>query len=141
MQFKEYTYKGYLLFQKKGVEETNILLQILLKSARRFSIYDHLHFSQCLLMAAAILLTLSFDQIGKLLIYVGFGSVFALEKSKIITLHKRSAYCFMIKLYTCTAIEWLYFNSCNNECIMTFPHSLVLDSHHQNFQNCVTFFL
>ena len=26
---KEYTYKDYLLFQKKGVEETNILLQIL----------------------------------------------------------------------------------------------------------------
>ena len=45
-------------------------------------------------MADTILLTLSFDQHRKLLIYVGFGSVFALEKSKIITLYKRSAYCF-----------------------------------------------
>ena len=47
-------------------------------------------------MAAAILLTLSFDPNRKLLIYVGFGSVFALEKSKIIALYKRSAYCFLI---------------------------------------------
>ena len=36
MQLKEYTYKDYLLFQKKGVEETNILLQILRKFVRRF---------------------------------------------------------------------------------------------------------
>ena len=92
-------------------------------------------------MAAAILLTLSFDQNRKLLIYVGFGSVFALEKSKIITLYKRNAYCFLINLYTCTAFEWLLFYFCNNECIMTFPHSLVLDSHHQNFQNYVIFFI
>ena len=61
--------------------------------------YDHLYISQCLPMAAAILLTLTFDQNRKLLIYVGFGSVFALEKSKIITLYKRSAYCFLITLY------------------------------------------
>ena len=101
MQLKEYTYKDYLLFQKKGVKETNILLQILCKSVRRFSIYDHLYFSQCLAMGAPILLTLSFDQNRKLLIYVGFGSVFALEKSKIITSYKRSAYCFTCFTYTC----------------------------------------
>ena len=47
-------------------------------------------------MAAAILLTLSIDQNRKLLIYVGFGSVLALEKSKIIILYKRSANCFLI---------------------------------------------
>ena len=58
-------------------------------------------------MAAAILLTLSFDQNRKLLIYVEICSVFALEKSKIITLYKRSAYCFLIKLCTCTAFKWL----------------------------------
>ena len=60
-------------------------------------------------MAAAILLTLSFDQNRKLLIYVEFGSVFAHEKSNIITLYKRSAYCFLIKIYTCAAFEWLLF--------------------------------
>ena len=60
-------------------------------------------------MAAVILLTFSFDQNRKLLIYVGFGSVFALEKSNIITVYKRSAYCFLIKIYTCTAFELLLF--------------------------------
>ena len=29
MQLKEYTYNDYLLFQKKGVEETDILLKIM----------------------------------------------------------------------------------------------------------------
>ena len=42
----------------------------------------------------------SFDQNRKLLIYIGFGSVFALEKSKIITLYKRSAYCFLLHYTT-----------------------------------------
>ena len=92
-------------------------------------------------MAAVILLTLSFDQNRKLQIYVGFGSVFALEKSKIITLYKRSAYCFFFNYTHVQHLSGYYFNFCNNECIMTFPHSLVLDSHHQNFQNSVTFFL
>ena len=65
---------------------------------RRFSIHDHLYISQCL--SAAILLTLSFDQNRKLLIYVGFGSVFALEKSKIITFYKRSAYCHWLGTFS-----------------------------------------
>ena len=57
-------------------------------------------------MAAAILLTLSFDQNRKLLIYVGFDSVFALEKAKIITMYKRSAHCFRLHYI---AFEWLFF--------------------------------
>ena len=88
-------------------------------------------------MAAAILLTSSFDQNRKLLIYVGLSSLFALEKSKIITLYKRSAYCFLITLYSiCVAIILIF---CNSECFMSFPRSLFLDSHHQNFQTSVTF--
>ena len=88
-------------------------------------------------MAAAILLTLSLDQNRKLLIYVGFGSVFAHEKSKIITLYKRGAYCF----FNCIILHLsgCYFNFCISECIMSFPHSLILDSHHQNFQTSITF--
>ena len=95
------------------------------------SAYDGRHF-----------VILSFDQNRKLQIYVGFGSVFALEKSKIITLYKRSAYCiFFLLSYTHVLhLSGCYFNFCNNECIMTFPHSLVLDSNHQNFQNSVTSF-
>ena len=88
-------------------------------------------------MAAAILLILSFDQNRKLIIYVEFGSVFALEKSKIITLFKRSTYCFFD--YIILKLSGCYFNFCNIECIMPFPHSLVLDSHHQNFQTSITF--
>ena len=90
-------------------------------------------------MAAAILLTLSLDRNRKLLIYVGFGSVFALEKSKIITLYKRSAYSFLLNYTHVLNLSGCYFNFCINECISTFPHSLVLDSHHQNFQNSVTY--
>ena len=62
-------------------------------------------------MAAAILLTLSFDQNRKLLIYVGFGSIFALEKSKIITLYKRSVYYFFLLNYTHVLhLSGCYFN-------------------------------
>ena len=79
---------------------------------------DNLHISRCLPMAAAILLTLSLDQNQKVLVYVGFGSVFALEKSKIITLYKGVHIYIILHLSGCS------FNFCNSECIMSFPHSL-----------------
>ena len=66
---KEYAHNDYLSFQKKGVGETNILQQILRKSVDRFFRYGHVLISQCLTMAAAILLNLSRDQNQNILIY------------------------------------------------------------------------
>ena len=59
---KEYDHKNYLSFQKKGIEETNSLQQILWKSVDRFCRYGHVYISECLTMAAAILFALSCDQ-------------------------------------------------------------------------------
>ena len=66
-------------------------------------------------MAAAILLTLFLDQNRKILIYVGFGSVFSLEESKIITLYKNNAYC--VFNYIILHLSGCYFNFGNSECI------------------------
>ena len=60
-------------------------------------------------MAAAILLTLSLDQNQKLLIYVGFGSVFSLEKSKIIHCIKGVHIVFN---YIILHLSGCYFNFC-----------------------------
>ena len=91
-ELKEYAHKDYLSFQKKAVGETNNLQQILWKSGSRSRRYDYLYIFQCLTMAAAILLTLSRDQIRKIVIYrIWFYSCCTWKQLKLIAFYKMNA--------------------------------------------------
>ena len=71
---KEYTHKDYRLFQKKGVEETNILHKFY---ENRWIGFVDIGMAMCIFLSAANLFTLSRDQnrnILKYMIWFSFGT-------------------------------------------------------------------
>ena len=85
-----------------------------------------MYISQCLSMAAVILLTLSLDQNRNIHIYMIWFSFLNLKIVKLITLYTRNAYkpCTYINLH----YNGCYLNFCNSEIMTSFPHNFVLDS-------------
>ena len=77
-------------------------------------------------MEAAILLTLSRDQIRKKLIYRIWFIFCTWKQFKSITLYKRNAYWAFTDIIL--HFNDCYFDFCNSEAMTSLPHNLALDS-------------